>query len=302
MTRTFNLLFIYSLGTVINIKQKFSYLSEYMKYTVPAAEITNCDTNTETISVVTEASNNLMTYISNIHWPFYPNVIRPAYKIILKLNDTMMYITTNSLECYNTLVDTLISVRNINNDIKAKAGEIICKGKNFELSMNNSETSQAFQRNLMNNSDYDHITENVNTIKTNTIELHGNLITFKNKLESMINTGDVFVNLKSRFIEASPIDTFNQLLLDLSFDQLMIAVNLVGLVVLILVLIRIGFTCYIGYLIKYYNLIQKYPKIAKWIEFRNKLQQYYVIYYLILLFIIILAIIVFNVCMLFQLI
>lgn len=98
------------------------------------------------------------------------------------------------------------------------------------------------------------------------------------------------------------INLYNQLLNDFNWDQIIALAHIFGMTCLIICLIKI-ISIYFGeYFITYFNLEQKYPKIARFIQLRRKLQRFYLISYLILIILLILGIIILNVCLLLKII
>ena len=68
------------------------------------------------------------------------------------------------------------------------------------------------------------------------------------------------------------IDKYKEFLSTLSVEQYGPLINILGLICITACLISLGTILYGDYLIKYFNIEAKYPKIAKFIQLRRKFQ------------------------------
>jgi hypothetical protein len=94
------------------------------------------------------------------------------------------------------------------------------------------------------------------------------------------------------------IDSINQFLLTLNFEQTLAILHLSG-ALFILISLYIILIIYFGdYLIKYFNLEKSYPKLANFIQMRRKYQNYYIIFNIIIIILILFVIIYINLLLL----
>jgi translation initiation factor 2 beta subunit (eIF-2beta)/eIF-5 len=94
------------------------------------------------------------------------------------------------------------------------------------------------------------------------------------------------------------IDSINQFLLTLKFEQTLAILHLSG-ALFILISLYIILLIYFGdSLIKYFNLEKSYPKLASFIKLRRKFQNYYIIFNIIIIILILFIIIYINLLLL----
>lgn len=94
------------------------------------------------------------------------------------------------------------------------------------------------------------------------------------------------------------IDSINQFLLTLNFEQTLAILHLSG-ALFILISFYIILMIYFGdSLIKYFNLEKSYPKLANFIQMRRKFQNYYIIFNIITIILILFVIIYINLLLL----
>ena len=74
------------------------------------------------------------------------------------------------------------------------------------------------------------------------------------------------------------IDNLNSYLSTLDLEQIVAFTNIIGIFTILITLISIIFIFYGNLLLDYFNLEDRYPKIAKIIILRRKLQQYYLLW------------------------
>lgn len=142
--------------------------------------------------------------------------------------------------------------------------------------------------------------------KLNSINPHlDKMIRIINENNSIVSK---FTGYKNNFFNSHSnlydqfINLYNQLLNDLNWDQFIAVAHIFGMTCLIIFLIKIICIYFGEYLITNFNLEQKYPKIARFIQLRRKIQSCYLFIYLILIVLIILGIIILNACLLLKII
>jgi hypothetical protein len=69
----------------------------------------------------------------------------------------------------------------------------------------------------------------------------------------------------------------------LNVEQLDALVNAIGYFIILSSIISVAAVLYGDFLIKYFNLEEKYPRLARFIQIRRKLQWYYLNYNLIII-------------------
>ena len=112
------------------------------------------------------------------------------------------------------------------------------------------------------------------------------------ELQETINKSDIF-GFFSDFIEK-----YKSFIDHLSLEQLVALFNIIGYSMILLTLISIT-TLLIGdYLIEKLKLDIKYPKLAKYIRFKQSLNKHYLMFYMIMFYIIVLLFIIVNIYML----
>lgn len=108
--------------------------------------------------------------------------------------------------------------------------------------------------------------------------------------KSLIENIQSIVYSKSESSGSHSLDSINQFLSTLNFEQ---TPAIMHISFYFITLIYFG-----DYFIKYFNLEVKYPKIANFIKYRRKFQNYYVLVYLIIIVLILIFIIYINLLLL----
>jgi hypothetical protein len=87
------------------------------------------------------------------------------------------------------------------------------------------------------------------------------------------------------------IDSINQFFSTLNFEQTLAIFHISGSIFILISFYSILFIFFGDYLIKYFNLEEKYPKLANFIKIRRKLQNYYVLINIIIIVLILIVMI-----------
>jgi hypothetical protein len=112
-------------------------------------------------------------------------------------------------------------------------------------------------------------------------------------IQNIINSKDGSSGSNS-LIGNNFIDSINQFLSSLTFEQTLAILHISGSIFILISMYSI-LMIYLGeYFINYFNLEEKYPKIANFIKVRRKFQNYYVSINLIIIVFVLLIIIYIN--------
>ena len=146
--------------------------------------------------------------------------------------------------------------------------------------------------------------ENQLNNKNNSYQYNEYLNSELDKLTKLKN--DVFKDLSDTIDKLDLSHYFNDLIqniqdfvVNLSSDQLVALFNLTCIYMLISTLISIGFLFFGEFLIDYFKIDSNYPKIAKFILLKKRLNKHYLIFYIIIIIIIFTVIITGNLYMFF---
>lgn len=92
-------------------------------------------------------------------------------------------------------------------------------------------------------------------------------------------------NSKNKFTDdlSVYIDNFNEWMHSLNYEQNIALINLFGIFVIMTTLVSIITIFYGNLILDYFNLEQRYPKIAKIINLRRKFQQFYLMWNIIII-------------------
>lgn len=93
------------------------------------------------------------------------------------------------------------------------------------------------------------------------------------------------------------IDNYKEFLTTINSEQKIIIINIIGFLMLFITLINIISVLFGDYLIDKFKLESKYPKLAKFIQLRKKINESYLKFNIILLFIFIIFAIIINLYM-----
>jgi hypothetical protein len=150
------------------------------------------------------------------------------------------------------------------------------------LNINNKLNSNNLYSNTNMKTYYNNELSRLNTQKNDLVK----------ELQEVINKSDV-----SGFIKDF-IETYKNFVDQLSLEQLVALFNIIGFLMIFFTLISIT-TLLIGdYLIEKFKLNDKYPKIYKYIKFKQTLNKHYMMFYFIIFYIIVIVYILANFYML----
>jgi hypothetical protein len=128
-------------------------------------------------------------------------------------------------------------------------------------------------------------------ILRNSIEITKNNLNKVNEIinENIPNESSIFENIQL-FIQS-----YKQFLSTLELEQLTAIAHLSGLIFIISGLLTIFSIIYSDYLINYFNLEVKFPRINKLLLLRKKINKYSLLYYIIMISIVILILVILDI-------
>ena len=180
-------------------------------------------------------------------------------------------LTSFGLAAYNTLNNT--NIRRIKDDLEIE------RLKNLELQDKYDKLANKKIEEL----------ESVNESNKSLVE----------NIQNIINSKDGSSGSNS-LIETNFIDSINQFLSTLNFEQTLAILHISGSIFIILSIYSILLIFLGDSLINYFNLEEKYPKIANFIKIRRKFQKYYITLNVIIILLVLLTIIYINLTILFT--
>lgn len=207
-------------------------------------------------------------------------------------------ITKISTEAINKMQQELWGEKFASSTFKTKLQANSCRIDEVEQVITDvKDQINALSQKLNNNNLPSHETaDNINLMKTYLCQelqkLESTKTNYVKELQETINKSDIF-GFFSDFIEK-----YKTFIDHLSLEQLVALFNIIGYSMILLTLISIT-TLLIGdYLIEKLKLDIKYPKLAKYIRFKQSLNKHYLMFYMIMFYIIVLLFIIVNIYML----
>jgi hypothetical protein len=155
------------------------------------------------------------------------------------------------------------------------------------------EIRRELQHKYSENSEDSIITDKIQEVENTNVEIHNMYESVNTKFDSFINKVNTLLNNsgnKSQYLDSlqSIIDGFN-------YEQNLAMSNILGSMFIIFSLISIISIFYGEKLIIFFDLENRFPKIAKFIQIRRKFQQYYLLMNISLIIIVLLLIIYVNI-------
>lgn len=112
---------------------------------------------------------------------------------------------------------------------------------------------------------------------------------------------DLFSKKSDNYTEDSIIDSiksfiedYTNFLFNLTFEQQIILLNLLGSILILNYVISILIIIYSTYLIEKFDLENRYPRIAIFLKYRNKFQKYFIYWNVFLIFVLLIVMITIN--------
>lgn len=229
----------------------------------------------------------------------------------------------------NILRSKAHSISDGNNLIESKLLEISnIKSKLMEVGLDDSHKSELLhQFNYKNNEFFRLVKEHTNLMNefTNEVKKGSNLISNQNDIvNNSVITSQIKVldsinkvtESKDNVISSTKVDftdikesnvlgslsemkeVINEELTNLSSEQLGSLTNLLGFIMILGGMITISLILFGKYIINYFKLEEKYPKLAKYIRLRQTFNKYYLIINIIIIYLILILYIVLNFYML----
>ena len=157
---------------------------------------------------------------------------------------------------------------------------------------NSLEIKRELQNKYSENIEDSTINEQIQKVVNTDVEIHNMYESVNNKFDLFINKINTLLNSgnKSQYLDSlqSIIDGFN-------YEQNLALSNILGSMFIIFSLISLISIFYGEMLITYFDLENKFPKLAKFIQIRRKFQQYYLLINIGLSIIVLLLIIYVNI-------
>jgi hypothetical protein len=188
---------------------------------------------------------------------------------------------------------------NINNTQKFFQGLAVGSfGMGAYNTMNNVKSKQlrdALERERIKNTE---LQNNLESLATKTNE---QLDVIKEQNKNLLENIQEIANSKSDGSSTSSnyisnyFDSFQKFFDSLNFEQTLAITHISGSVFILISLISIAMILYGDFIIKYFNIEKKYPKIARFVQYRRKVKNIEIIITLILILIVLLTIIYINI-------
>jgi len=156
------------------------------------------------------------------------------------------------------------------------------------------EINREIQNKYSENSVDTSINEQLQEVVANSEEIHNMYETVNNKLDTFINKINILLNNNSGN-KSQYLDSLQQFFDGLNYQQNLAVVHISGSIFILISLFSIISIFYGDKLILYFNLENRFPKIAKFIQIRRKLQQYYLLMNISLITIVLVIIIILNI-------
>ena len=155
------------------------------------------------------------------------------------------------------------------------------------------EIKKDLQNKYLENNNDSTINEQMQEVENTDVEIHNMYESVNNKFDSFINKINTFLNNSDN--KSQYLDSLQQFFDGLNYEQNLAMSNILGSMFIIFTLFSIISIFYGDKLITYFDLENKYPKLAKFIQIRRKFQQYYLLMNISLIIIVLLLIIYVNI-------
>lgn len=156
---------------------------------------------------------------------------------------------------------------------------------------NSVEIKRELQTKYSENSE--DVNEKIQEAANTSEEIHNMYESVNNKFDSFINKINTLLNNSNN--KSQYLDSLQSFFDGLNYEQNLAIVHISGSMFILFSLINIVSIFYGDKLIIFFNLENRFPKIAKFIQIRRKLQQYYLIINIGLIIIVLLIIIYINI-------
>jgi len=179
--------------------------------------------------------------------------------------------------------------------------EIIEESNNLKIEVevleqkirNSVEIKRDLQAKYLENSEDTSINEQLQEVVNTSEEIHNLYESVNNKFDSFINKINTLLNNSGN--KSQYLDSLQSFFDGLNYEQNLAVVHISGSMFILFSLFNIISIFYGDKLILFFNLENKFPKIAKFIQIRRKFQQYYLLINIGLIVIVLLLIIYVNI-------
>lgn len=206
------------------------------------------------------------------------------------------------------IIDSLNKRIEMQESIITKYETVIKKGNDYsKLQGKVSDVNEVTESAIKESSKITEISKNLeNSNLEQTEMLTRDLYYHSNILEKNLSTGnkqleelnkmlqDIFGSDSNKFFNSNGLDDFKNYLSSLPIEKVGALGHILISIAILLSLLSIISVFYGEFLIKYFNLEEKFPRIAKFIQLRRKFQQYYFTFNIIAIILALLLIIYVN--------
>jgi len=195
---------------------------------------------------------------------------------------------------YTSLLENNVSRLETEREILEESNSLSKEVEVLDQKLRSSlEIRRELQHKYLENSEDSIITDKIQEVENTNVEIHNMYESVNTKFDSFINKVNTLLNNsgnKSQYLDSlqSIIDGFN-------YEQNLAMSNILGSMFIIFSLISIISIFYGEKLIIFFDLENRFPKIAKFIQMRRKFQQYYLLMNIGLILIVLLLIIYVNI-------
>ena len=297
--------------TMDNLPQLSDFKTEYLNYLIinaPKSDINPEITVRDMIFSINEAqiTKDCIQNLFQKIWLLHTNISQPAIQFIndspnsvsymfgkyeIKLNWNILPHLKNDFDYYfHQAWKYSASTDAVNYQIKRKIAT---------FTQENISSDPDLMNVIMGTDRYTNIFPLVKQIKYDYWNFEGNINDLRLMVEEYVSyINSVSIYKSNKFILSSPLDQINKFYLDylshLSMSQFIAALSILGMISLLIYVKKMVVIYYGENLIKKFNLEEKYPKIARYIKLRSKLQQFNLFRCLILIILIALTVIIIN--------
>jgi hypothetical protein len=160
---------------------------------------------------------------------------------------------------------------------------------------NSVEIKRDLQNKYSENSDDGIINDKIQEVINTDVEIHNMYESVNNKFDSFINKINTLMDNSDNKSQYFNLDSLQSFFDGLNIVQSLAIVHISGSIFILFSLFNLISIFYGEILIKYFDLENKFPKIAKFIQIRRKLQQYYLLINIGLIIIVLVIIIYINI-------
>lgn len=195
---------------------------------------------------------------------------------------------------YTSLLETNLNKLENEREIIEESNNLRKDVEVLEQKLRNSvELKRELQAKYSENSEDSSIKDQIVEVMDKDVEIQKIYESVNNKFDSFINKINTLLNNSNN--KSQYLDSLQSFFEGLNYEQNLAIVHISGSIFIIFSLMNIISIFYGDRLILFFDLENKYPKIAKFIQIRRKLQQYYLLMNIGLILIVLIIIIYINI-------